>query len=76
MDTAIRQIGNSLGVIIPKKVIDALNLQPGVVVTVNVEPGGTIVLRKTSAEALRKKNRIEGPMMRQYLPVFEALGND
>ncbi len=76
MDTAIRQIGNSLGVIIPKKVIDALNLQPGVVVTVNVEPGDTIVLRKTSAEALRKKNRIEGSMMRQYLPVFESLGND
>jgi antitoxin component of MazEF toxin-antitoxin module len=74
MDTAIRQIENSLGVIIPKKVIDALNLQSGVVLTVNVEPGSTIVLRKTSPEALRK-NWIEEPMIRKYFPVFEALGN-
>jgi len=75
MDTAIRQVGNSLGVIIPQEAIDALNLKPGTVMAVYVEPGDTIVLRKTSPEALRK-NWIEEPMIRQYLPVLEALGND
>jgi len=75
MDTVIRQMGDSLGVIIPQKVIDKLNLKPGMVVAVYVEPGDTIVLRKTSPEALRK-NWIEEPMIRQYLPVLEALGND
>jgi antitoxin component of MazEF toxin-antitoxin module len=75
MDTVIRQMGDSLGVIIPQKVIDKLNLKPGMVVAVYVEPGDTIVLRKTSPEALRK-NWIEEPMIRKYLPVIEALGND
>jgi len=68
-------MGDSLGVIIPQKVIDKLNLKPGMVVAVYVEPGDTIVLRRTSPEALRK-NWIEEPMIRQYLSVLEALGND
>jgi len=75
MNTVIRQVGDSLVLTIPKKAIDALNLKPGVIMTVNVEPGGTIVLRKTSPDALRK-NWMEEPMIRKYLPVFDEIGND
>lgn len=75
METAVRQIGNSLGVLLPKSVLDALGMRAGDTLSVYVEPGETLVLRKMPQHVTEMRPEVEA-LITQYADVLEALGND
>jgi putative addiction module antidote len=74
MNTVIRKIGNSEGVILPKELLNKLNLQAGDNVLV-VQEGDELRLRRVedSAEEFERKMQIARERMRKYEKVYRAL---
>ena len=75
METIIRAVGNSFGVLLPKALLDTLNFQPGDVLSVYTEPGDTVVLRKVPAHIIAMRPEVES-LLDRYTDVFEAMQND
>lgn len=75
METTVRQIGNSLGVLLPKSALDTLGMRAGDTLSVYMEPGETLVLRKMPKHVADMRPEMEA-LMAQYADVLEALGND
>lgn len=74
MNTVIRRIGNSEGVILPKELLTKLNLQAGDNVLV-VQEGNELRLRRVedSAEEFERKMAIARERMKKYEKVYRAL---
>jgi putative addiction module antidote len=74
MNTVIRKIGNSEGVILPKELLDRLNLHAGDSIVV-VQEGDELRLRRTedSAEEFERKMKIARERMKKYEAAYRAL---
>ena len=74
MNTVIRKIGNSEGIILPKELLTKLNLQAGDNVLV-VQEGNELRLRRVedSAEEFERKMAIARERMKKYEKVYRAL---
>lgn len=74
MNTIIRKIGNSEGVILPKELLDRLNLRAGDSIVI-VQEGDELRLRRTedSAEEFERKMKIARERMKKYETVYRAL---
>jgi putative addiction module antidote len=74
MNTVIRKIGNSEGVILPKELLQSLNLKAGDSVVV-VRDGDELRLRRVedSAEEFERKMKIARERMKKYETVYRAL---
>ncbi len=74
MNTVIRKIGNSEGVILPKDLLQSLNLKAGDSVVV-VRDGDELRLRRVedSAEEFERKMKIARERMKKYETVYRAL---
>lgn len=74
MNTVIRKIGNSEGVILPKDLLAGLNLKAGDSVVI-VRDGDELRLRRIedSAEEFERKMKIARERMKKYETVYRAL---
>lgn len=74
MNTVIRKIGNSEGVILPKELLQSLNLKAGDSVVV-VRDGAELRLRRVedSAEEFERKMKVARERMKKYETVYRAL---
>ncbi|PSJ54324.1 AbrB/MazE/SpoVT family DNA-binding domain-containing protein [Kumtagia ephedrae] len=74
MNTVIRKIGNSEGVILPKELLTKLNLQAGDNVLI-VQEGDELRLRRVedSAEEFERKMAVARDRMKKYEKVYRAL---
>ncbi len=74
MNTVIRKIGNSEGVILPKEVLERLNLKAGDAVVI-VEEGSELRLRRSedSAEEFERKMKVARQRMKKYEVTYRAL---
>lgn len=74
MNTTIRKIGNSEGVIIPKEILDRLNLRAGDGVVV-VQDGDELRLRRIedSAKEFERKMNIARERMKKYEVAYRVL---
>ena len=74
MNTVIRKIGNSEGVILPKDLLQSLNLKAGDSVVV-IRDGDELRLRRVedSAEEFERKMTIARERMKKYETVYRAL---
>ena len=74
MNTVIRKIGNSEGVILPKELLDRLNLRAGDSIVV-VQEGDELRLRRTedSAEEFERKMKVARERMKKYEVAYRAL---
>ncbi|TIQ22938.1 MAG: AbrB/MazE/SpoVT family DNA-binding domain-containing protein [Mesorhizobium sp.] len=74
MNTTIRKIGNSEGIILPKEILDRLNLKAGDSIVV-VQEGDELRLRRTedTAEEFERKMKIARERMKKYEVAYRAL---
>jgi putative addiction module antidote len=74
MNTVIRKIGNSEGVILPKELLTKLNLKAGDNVLV-VQEGDELRLRRIedSAEEFERKMQVARDRMKKYEKVYRAM---
>jgi putative addiction module antidote len=74
MNTVIRKIGNSEGVILPKELLAKMNLKAGDNVLV-VQEGDELRLRRVedSAEEFERKMQVARERMKKYEKVYRAL---
>ncbi|MBA1145237.1 AbrB/MazE/SpoVT family DNA-binding domain-containing protein [Mesorhizobium sp. IMUNJ 23033] len=74
MNTTIRKIGNSDGLILPKELLEQLNLKTGDKVAV-VREGEELRLRRLedSAEEFERKMKIARERMKKYEVAYRAL---
>lgn len=74
MNTVIRKVGNSEGVILPKELLARMNLRAGDAVLI-VQEGDELRLRRVedSAEAFERKMAIARERMKKYERVYRAL---
>jgi putative addiction module antidote len=74
MNTVIRKIGNSVGVILPKEVLDRHNWRTGDTLVV-VEDGNELKLRRTEddPEEFERKMKIARERMKKYEVAYRAL---
>lgn len=74
MNTTIRKIGNSEGVILPKELLDRLNMKAGDSIAI-VQEGDELRLRRTedSAEEFERKMKIARERMKKYEVAYRAL---
>ena len=74
MNTVIRKIGNSEGVIIPKELLDRLNLKAGDNVMV-LQEGNELRLRRIedTADEFERKMKIARERMKKYEVAYRAL---
>lgn len=74
MNTVIRKIGNSEGVILPKEILDGLNLRTGDRVLI-VRDGDELRLRRVedSAEDFDRRMEIARQRMKKYEAVYRVL---
>ncbi len=74
MNTVIRKIGNSEGVILPKDLLQSLNLKAGDSVVI-MRDGDELRLRRVedSAEEFERKMTIARERMKKYETVYRAL---
>ncbi len=74
MNTVIRNIGNSEGIILPKEILERLNLHAGDTVVV-VQEGDELRLRKTqdTPEEFERKMKIARERMKKYEVAYRAL---
>ena len=74
MNTTIRKIGNSEGVILPKEILDRLNLKAGDSIVI-VQEGEELRLRRTedTAEEFERKMKIARERMKKYEVAYRAL---
>ncbi len=74
MNTVIRKIGNSEGVILPKDLLQSLNLKAGDSVVI-MRDGDELRLRRLedSAEEFERKMAIARERMKKYETVYRAL---
>jgi putative addiction module antidote len=74
LNTVIRKIGNSEGVILPKELLNKLNLQAGDNVLI-VQEGNELRLRRVedSAEEFERKMAVARDRMKKYEKVYRAL---
>ncbi|CAB4326805.1 AbrB/MazE/SpoVT family DNA-binding domain-containing protein [Brucella sp. 6810] len=74
MNITLRKIGNSYGVIIPKEVLERLNLQTGDTLTLTTDENGLRLARSTEdAEVLEKKMQIARERMKKYETAYRIL---
>ncbi|MBN9257686.1 MULTISPECIES: AbrB/MazE/SpoVT family DNA-binding domain-containing protein [unclassified Mesorhizobium] len=74
MNTTIRKIGNSEGVILPKELLDRLSLKAGDNVVI-VQDGEELRLRRLedSTEEFERKMKIARERMKKYEVAYRAL---
>jgi putative addiction module antidote len=74
MNTTIRKIGNSEGLILPKEILDRLNLKAGDSIVI-VQEGDELRLRRTedTAEEFERKMKIARERMKKYEVAYRAL---
>lgn len=74
MNTVIRKIGNSEGVILPKELLERMNLRAGDSIVV-VQEGDELRLRRTedTAEEFERKMKIARERMKKYEIAYRAL---
>lgn len=71
MESSVRKIGNSLGIIIPKSVTDSLHLKEGDTVTVEIE-GNSIKVTAINPE-FEKWTQAYNQLNMEYKEVLQAL---
>jgi putative addiction module antidote len=74
MNTTIRKIGNSEGIIIPKDVLERLNLRAGDTVVL-LEEGNELRLRQSTddPQEFERKMKIARERMKKYEVAYRAL---
>lgn len=74
MNTTIRKIGNSEGIILPKEILERLNLRAGDSVVV-VQDGDELRLRRIedSAKEFERKMKIARERMKKYEVAYRVL---
>lgn len=74
MNTTLRKIGNSEGVILPRDVLDRLNLRAGDTLTLIEESEGLRLRRATDdPEEFERKMKIARERMKKYEVAYRAL---
>lgn len=74
MNTVIRKIGNSEGVIIPRDILDRLNIHAGDTVTLIEDSDGLRLKRaEMSPEEFEQKMKIARERMKKYEVAYRAL---
>ena len=76
MNTVIRKIGNSEGVILPKELLERLHIKAGDSIVI-VQEGDELRLRRMedSAEEFERKMKIARDRMKKYEVAYRALAN-
>lgn len=59
METVVRRIGNSLGILLPRPVLDAARMDEGGLFSIFVEDGDTVVLRRVDPRTLAQDERVK-----------------
>ncbi len=74
MNTTIRKIGNSEGVILPKEILDRYNLHAGDSLAL-IEDGNELRLRRVTddPEDFERKMKIARERMKKYEKAYRAL---
>jgi putative addiction module antidote len=74
MNVTVRKIGNSEGVILPKEVLDRLNLKSGDSLVL-VEDDGGLRLRRSEEDPaeIERKMKIARERMKKYEKTYRAL---
>lgn len=74
MNTVVRKIGNSEGVILPKELLERLHLKAGDSLVI-VQDGDEVRLRKTedTAEEFERKMKIARERMKKYEVAYRVL---
>ncbi|MER8394416.1 AbrB/MazE/SpoVT family DNA-binding domain-containing protein [Mesorhizobium sp. M0045] len=74
MNTTIRKIGNSEGVILPREILVRMNLKAGDSIVI-VQEGDELRLRRTedTAEEFERKMKIARERMKKYEVAYRAL---
>ncbi|MBX3597020.1 MAG: AbrB/MazE/SpoVT family DNA-binding domain-containing protein [Rhizobiaceae bacterium] len=74
MNTVVRKIGNSEGVILPKELLNAMNLKAGDSVLI-VQDGDELRLRRVedTADEFERKMAVARARMKKYEKVYRAL---
>lgn len=72
IQTKIRRIGNSLGIVLPKEAIQHLRVEEGQAVYLTEAPGGSLHVN-VGSEAFAEKMRIADSLMRRYQNALREL---
>ena len=74
MNTVVRKIGNSEGIIIPKEILERMNLKAGDSIVI-VQEGEELRMRRTedSSEEFERKMKIARERMKKYEVAYRAL---
>ncbi|MER9867873.1 AbrB/MazE/SpoVT family DNA-binding domain-containing protein [Mesorhizobium sp. M0136] len=74
MNTTIRKIGNSEGVILPREILDRMNLKAGDSIVI-IQESDELRLRRTedTAEEFERKMKIARERMKKYEVAYRAL---
>ncbi|KAB2675168.1 AbrB/MazE/SpoVT family DNA-binding domain-containing protein [Brucella tritici] len=74
MNVTLRKIGNSDGVIIPKEMLEQLNVQTGDTLVLTADKDGLRLTRSTEdPEILEKKMKIARERMKKYETAYRVL---
>lgn len=74
MNVTLRKIGNSDGVIIPKEVLEQLNVQTGDTLVLTADKDGLRLTRRTEdPEVFEKKMKIARERMKKYETAYRVL---
>ena len=73
MNVKLRKIGNSEGVILPKELLNRLNLRAGDELTVVEDDGDIRLLRPHEDVDIEQKMKIARERMKKYEVVYRAL---
>lgn len=75
METMVRRIGNSLGVILPRQVLDTVRIDEGGLFSIFVEDEDTVVLRRVDPRTLAQDERVKA-LIGQNEGVLGKLGHE
>lgn len=74
MNVTLRKIGNSDGVILPKEVLERMNVQTGDTLVLTVDDDGLKLTRSTEdPEVFEKKMKIARERMKKYEAAYRVL---
>lgn len=72
IETKVRKIGNSLGIVLPREALHALNVQEGATLYITEAPEGSLHLTPESTD-FKEKMAVAEDLMRRYRNALREL---
>lgn len=72
IETKVRKIGNSLGIVLPKEALQAMRVEEGSTVYLTEAPNSSMAIT-TNLEGFKKKMDIAESLMQRYRNAFQEL---